>query len=51
MARVISLPGGAGKMSPILAQYNAKNPGTPGPISDVDPVQYGNLIAALNAIA
>lgn len=50
MQRVVGLPGGAGKASAIVAQYNAAASGTPGPITVVDPVQYGNIIAAFNAV-
>lgn len=41
---------GAGKVAPLMAQFNAQAPGTPGPVSSVDPAQYGNLKAALDAL-
>lgn len=41
---------GAGKVAPLMAQYNAQTPGSPGPVTSVDPAQYGNLKAALDAL-
>ena len=51
MGRVITMPGGATKLAPIMAQYNAQQPGVAGPATTVDPAQYTNLINALNAVA
>jgi len=42
--------GGAGKVGPLMAQYNAETPGVAGTVAKVDPAQYGNLKAALDAL-
>jgi len=50
MAEKISKPGAAQAVSTLMAQYNSREPGKAGPITNVDPAQYANLSAALDAL-
>lgn len=50
MGEIVAQPGKAASVGALMAQYNAKAPGTPGPIGNVDPVQYQNLFNALSAL-
>lgn len=50
MAAAVGKPGGAAKVAAIVARYNASQPGVPGTIDVVDPVQYGNIKGELDAI-
>lgn len=50
MGEIVAIPGKAASVGALMAQYNSKAPGTPGPIGNVDPVQYQNLMTALSAL-
>lgn len=50
MAAAVGKPGGAARVAAIVARYNATSPGTPGAIDVVDPVQYANIKAELDAL-
>lgn len=50
MGEIVSISGKGALVAGLMAQYNSKAPGTPGPIGNVDPVQYQNLFNALIAL-
>jgi len=50
MGAVVATPGGAAKISPLLAQYNSQQPGVVGPASNIAPEQYQNFINAVKAL-